>query len=64
MDVSEAGWVEECSGCGETPGGWVGKGNRWMGEGGRNEGRNREKYKASLRGGQTILIYLSERAAD
>lgn len=43
---------------------WLGKGiERWMG-GGRDESRNREKYKGSLRGGQTILLSLSELATD
>lgn len=44
MDGSKAGWVEECSGCGETPGGLFGKGNTEMDGGGRNKGRKMEKY--------------------
>lgn len=64
MDGSKAGWVEECSGCGETPGGSVGKGNREMDGGRERWSRNREKCTASLRGGQTILLPLSELAAD
>lgn len=55
---------QQCSGCRETPGGSFGKGNGKMDGGGRDEGRNREKYKASLRGGQTTLLSLSEPATD
>lgn len=55
MDGGKAGWVDEQSGNAgaveKTPGGSVREGNG----GGSDKGRNREKYKTSLRGGQAIL---------
>lgn len=52
------GAEQECSGCRETPGGSVGRGNGKMDGGGRDKGRRREKYKASLRRGQSIRLSL------
>lgn len=51
---------QECSDCRETPAGSAGNGNGKM-DGG---GRDREKDKASLRGGQTIFLSLGKIKAN